>query len=62
MSKLAAVVGMKSPGDVRPDQAALSDIGRLQSSRGGEFPKECSASASCFATISVSEIKRVVLR
>jgi hypothetical protein len=57
----AAVVGMKFAGDVRIEKAAPSQIRRLQSGRGGKFPKECGASAVGFATISMSEVKRVVL-
>jgi len=52
---------MKFPRGVRVDESPAVDIRRLQCGRGGEFSKKRGATLSRFA-ISVSEIKRAVLR
>jgi hypothetical protein len=52
---------MKLPADVCVGKGPAVDIRWLQSGRGGEPPKKSGATLGRFA-ISVSEIKRAVLR
>ena len=59
VSKLAAIVGMKSPRDVRIGESSSLDVRWLQSGRGSE-PPEKRSSAPCCSTM--REVKRAVLR
>ena len=58
----ASVVGMKFSADVGVVERPAINIRWLHSGRGGEFSKKRSAAPSCFTTISLSEVKRAVLR
>jgi len=58
-SKLTAVIGMKSPRDVRIGESPSLQIRRLQSGCGSELPKKCRPALRC---VTLGKVKRAVLR